>query len=263
MAQFENPFPGMNPFLELRWPDAHVTLIGYIRDALSEELPPDLSVRAEERVTVTGTDEARDRDYQADVAVRSVVPGFFPPLWQPERSDEATVAVADPEIVLIDPVTERWLEIRDRDGRLVTAIELLSPRNKEGAGRADYLQKQNDYIAAGVNLVEIDLLRTGRHTVAVPPDGLKPLAGTHGIICVSRAQRRGRHEVYRAPLRQRLPAFRVPLRENDPDVPLDIQPLIDRCYRTGRYWQLSGPDRLPDDLPEDDRRWAFERLSAE
>lgn len=47
--------------------------------------------------------------------------------------------------MLIDPVTERWLEIRDRDGKLVTAIELLSPRNKEGAGRADYLQKQNDY----------------------------------------------------------------------------------------------------------------------
>ena len=58
------------------------------------------------------------------------------------------------------------------------------------------------------------------------------------MIRVSRAQRPGRHEVYRISLRERLPAFRVPLRETGPDVPLDLQPLADRCYRTGRYWQV-------------------------
>ena len=46
----------MNPFLELRWPDAHTRLLAYIGDALSEELPADLAVRAEERSTWCAVD---------------------------------------------------------------------------------------------------------------------------------------------------------------------------------------------------------------
>ena len=42
----------MNPFLEASWPDVHTALLGFIREALAEELPPDLSARAEEEVTV-------------------------------------------------------------------------------------------------------------------------------------------------------------------------------------------------------------------
>lgn len=41
MISTKNPFPGMNPFLELRWPDVHLALIGYIRDALGAELSQD------------------------------------------------------------------------------------------------------------------------------------------------------------------------------------------------------------------------------
>ncbi len=42
--QTTNFLPGMNPYLQARWPDAHTALIGYIRDALGERLPSDLSV---------------------------------------------------------------------------------------------------------------------------------------------------------------------------------------------------------------------------
>ena len=38
----KNPFPGMNPFFEQRWQDAHTMLIAYMRDALQERLPGDL-----------------------------------------------------------------------------------------------------------------------------------------------------------------------------------------------------------------------------
>ena len=44
--------------------------------------------------------------------------------------------------------------------------------------------------------------------------------------------------MYPGPLRERLPTIRIPLRATDPDVPLDIQTLVDRCYTTGRYWNL-------------------------
>jgi len=105
-----------------------------------------------------------------------------------------------------------------------------------------------------VSLVEIDLVRAGRHTVAVDPDQLPRRSGTQAINCVSRARHPGRHEVYRVPIRDQLPAFRVPLREADPDVPLDLQPLVDRCYGTGRYWQLSHPGKVPEGFSPDERQ---------
>lgn len=159
MASMENPLPGMNPFLELRWRDAHTALIGYIREALSEELPADLSVQAEEHLVVTFPDEDRDRAYFADVAVCERWKNGLPPLWQPEGEGAKAIQVAEPEIILAEPATERWLEIRDRDGRLVTALELLSPWNKENPGREEYRRKQTVYRESRVNLVEIDLLR--------------------------------------------------------------------------------------------------------
>lgn len=54
-----NPFPGMNPFFEQRWPDAHSSLITYLRDALQEPLPDDLIVGAEEEEIERGL-EIRD-----------------------------------------------------------------------------------------------------------------------------------------------------------------------------------------------------------
>lgn len=56
-----------------------------------------------------------------------------------------------------------WVEIRDAKRRtLVTAIELLSPFNKRGQGRLEYLQKRDALLASPVHLIEIDLLREGR-----------------------------------------------------------------------------------------------------
>ena len=45
MISQNNPFPGMNPWLEPHWSDVHTRLIAYIIDALSPELPMDLSAR--------------------------------------------------------------------------------------------------------------------------------------------------------------------------------------------------------------------------
>jgi hypothetical protein len=261
MASTENPLPGMNPFLELRWRDAHTRLITYISEALSEELPAELSVQAEEHLVVTFPDEDRDRGYFADVAVRERWQNGLPPLWQPEGEGSKVIQVAEPEIILAEPATERWLEIRDRDGKLVTTLELLSPWNKENPGREEYRRKQTVYRESRVNLVEIDLLRGGSPTVAVHSDHFKSRPGTQYIVCVSRAGAYS-YEVYRCSLRDRLPAFRVPLRLCDPDVPLDLQPLIDRCYRTGRYWQLSDPSRLNPPLPPDEAEWLAERMGS-
>ena len=58
------------------------------------------------------------------------------------------------------------------------------------------------------------------------------------------------------PLRQALPNLPVPLRPTDKDVVLRLQPLLDDCYRDGRYQRLNyHPDPVPR-LGEADARWA-------
>jgi hypothetical protein len=45
MPSYENPFPGMNPYLQGDWTGVHTLLIGYIHEALASELPADLAAR--------------------------------------------------------------------------------------------------------------------------------------------------------------------------------------------------------------------------
>ena len=48
----DNPFPGMDPYMEGQWRDAHQRLVVYACDDLQPLLPADLRARLEERVFV-------------------------------------------------------------------------------------------------------------------------------------------------------------------------------------------------------------------
>jgi hypothetical protein len=111
--------------------------------------------------------------------------------------------------------------------------------------------------------VEIDLIRGGQPAVALESRHLPPAEGTRYLVCVARPHTSvQRREIYLSPLRERLPTIRVPLRPGDPDVPLAIQPLIDRCYRSGRYWLTAYAQPLDPPLPAAEATWATERLQA-
>jgi hypothetical protein len=260
MASTHNPFPGMNPFLERSWSDTHTLLIGYIRDALAEKgLPEGLRARAEEHLTVEESDETR-HSARADVAVIESWKKGIPPTWSPGGEKASPVTLAEPKLVARETGVERWVEITTVHGKLVTVIEVLSPANKSGAGRIRYLSKRATYEEAGVNVVEIDLLRGGSPTVAATVGA--PVEGTtRYTICVFRAAKSERFEVYHWGLRDRIPAFAVPLRPEDPDAPLDLQPLIDRAYELGYYWQDSpSPTRIDPPLDGDDATFATGQL---
>src|SRR5262245_8348096 len=98
-----------------------------------------------------------------------------------------------------------------------------------------YLWKQREVCASDTNLVEIDLLRGGRHVLAVPLQVIPAKQRTAYRVCVTRARGEGMAEVYPAPLAGPLPKIKVPLRQSDADVVLDLQPLIEQCYRRGGY----------------------------
>lgn len=262
MDRRDNPFPGMNPFMERTWPDVHVRLIALILDELGVELPSDLTAKGERQVDVLSGDTAR---YRPDVAVvEEPWKSGLPPVWRP-GSGAGAVAVDEPLLIEADEPPHRWVEIRTDEGWLITVIEVLSPANKRHR-RAGYQAKRADYVSAGVNVVEIDLLRDGPVTVDVEGWDYrrrKPGLGEHYLICASRAVRPGRREIYPCPLRERLPVIRIPLRATDADVPLDIQKLINHCYTSGRYWKLDYKNQpLDPPLSADDAAWVADLLGG-
>jgi hypothetical protein len=110
----------------------------------------------------------------------------------------------------------------------------------------------------------IDLLRGGHHVTAIDPAKLTFPPGTCHHVCVTRSSvpEQLRMEVYLCPLREPLPAIRVPLRITDPDMPLALQPLVDRCYQVGRYWQLDHTRPPEPPVAPEDEAWLDERLRA-
>ena len=179
---------------------------------------------------------------------------------------EVEPEVAEPLVLeLPDTAVQRFIEIREArsEDRVVTVLEVLSPTNKRpGAGRAKYERKREELDEAGVNLVEIDLLRGDERRLGSPslviPDGHRAAYAA----CVHRGGVPGAYEVYAFALRERLPAFRIPLRETDADVLLDLQGIVDQAYRHGAYDDLDYAVPPSPPLDPDDAAWADALLRA-
>ena len=260
MPSIENPFPGMNPYLERRWGDVHASLSTYARDALQDQLPDRLRARLQERVFIESTDDILPyptRGFSPDVHVYEV------PAMQTERQTAgANVAVESGPIIIHLPeveITETYLEIIDigSGGTVVTTIEFLSRSNKRpGPGRRDYLRKRSETMKAGANIVEINLLREGRPVSLAAPNLLPTAIRTPYHACVHRSARSDQLEYYPAPLRARLPNIRIPLRPSDKDAVLDLQSLLNKAYRRGRYDDIDYSQPLEPPLSEIDSAWA-------
>jgi hypothetical protein len=181
------------------------------------------------------------------------------------RSPAATagaVVVAEPLRIRLpdEPVTQGYIEIIDLGSgrRVVTVIEILSPSNKlAGPGRQLYLQKQEECRVGGVALVELDLLRAGPWALSVPEHLVPPSHRLAYRVCVARPAVEWLAEVCRVPLHERLPAINIPLRPADADVPLNLQTMIEQCYRNGGYDDDIDYEAEPvPPLAPEDARWA-------
>jgi hypothetical protein len=248
----------MDPYLERHWGDVHTSLVTYARDQLQKVLPKDLRARVEERVVVSELD--RPRSLYPDVRIIETE-------RTSRRPAKAGAGIAGSEPLVIEladePETQRFLEIRDvsADSRLITVLEVLSPRNKRpGDGQEQYLHKQEELRQAGVNLVEIDLLRDGDWVVAVPRHAVDPTVRTPYRVVVRRASRQLQAEYYAISLSDRLPTVKVPLRPTDADVPLDLQALLELSYEDGGYDDIDYTKRPDPPLPPAAARWAAQLL---
>ena len=258
-----SPFPGMDPYLEAHWGDIHQRLVIYASDELQSHLPSDLRARVEERVFVHYEEELL-RVIVPDVRIRERVRSTVsnPISTQVEETGVATVVAdhsSDPIEITIEsePVTEGYIEIIEKNGgRVVTIIEVVSLANKfAGEGRQKYRKKLAEMKKAGVNIVEIDLLRRGPWVLMPPRDRVPKSHRDPYRISVWRSMREDTIQMYQATMQHPLPVIHIPLRPSDKDVPLDLQALIARCYLNGAYDDIDyteGPD-VP--LSSADTRW--------
>jgi hypothetical protein len=224
-----SPFPGMDPYLESPdlWPDVHHELISQIRAALTPRLRPNYVARVELRVYVADDDADGNEMRVPDLRIEK---GTKPKNASGVRADG--IEITEPLVVpvpLEEEIEEAYLAIKDREGELVTVIEVLSPTNKvrNSAGRKSFLGKRREVFASDVHWVEIDLLRKGERKPRLKPSDYR--------VLVSHSDRRGYARYWPITLREKLPIIGIPLRGRDPDAPLELGAVLDMAYDSAAY----------------------------
>jgi hypothetical protein len=264
-----SPFPGMDPYLEHHslWKRVHDMLVVMMIEPLQVQLLPRYMAVLEGRLLLRPLDQpaapAKFNLRLPDVVVTE------PRLGATERGGGVLVAAppleATQPLWVEEPELRIWhsfLEIRTvEEGAVVTVVELLSPWNKSpGEGQREYHEKQRAVLLSDTNLVEIDLLRAGAHTVAFRPQSLPP---SDYRICIHRVARRDGFEVIPFSVRHPFPRIGVPLRGGERDVLLDLPAVFTRVYDSGAFFAQVDYSGLPDPpLAGPDAAWARDLLPA-
>jgi hypothetical protein len=248
----------MDPYLEgPRWQGVHAQLIAEIARQLAPLLFPRYAALVAERVVVEMPEDVPppSSSRYPDVAVLEAASG-------PSGGIAATTVAPAPlrlATVVPEAVPHWTVEIRDAaEERLVTAIEVLSPTNKRGNGREEYLAKRNQILRTETHLIEIDLLRRGRR---VPMQ--EPLPPAPYFVFLSRGMSRPVTEVWPIAFQQPLPTVPVPLLPGDADVPLDVQRALNTIYDLLNYRILINYAHAPQvPLTPQEQAWADDRIRA-
>lgn len=154
----------MDPYLEgYLWSDVHSALANKIRQVLVPQLRPRYTAMLEIYLVQDSAPEAEVGILYPDVEVLQIRSTPTTAL-QPTQPGAIATTPAPLRLPLLQPVEVRvpTIEIRDTAlNVLVTCIEILSPVNKREPGLTQYREKRQRLYRAGVNLIELDLLRRG------------------------------------------------------------------------------------------------------
>jgi hypothetical protein len=265
----KSPFPGMDPYIEARglWGDFHPGLIGEIHRALAAVVPDHYLVRHGERSYVVLAEEEGkvSHPFLPDVGVTS--PMAHGPAPPPRSATAVVEPAAEEEVVsmrafIAEEHRESFIEIYEADPevRLVTCLEVLSPSNKRRGteGWDLYLRKRHALMLGAANLVEIDLLRGGERFPMLDPWPNSPYA-----LLVARKERSPYCRVWRGSFCKPLPGIPVPLSRPDPDVSLDLQPMIEAIYARSRYYRsIDYSKPLPPPLSPEEAAWLKQHLPS-
>ncbi len=228
-----SPFPGMDPYLEgSYWSPLHHSLAEEILRQLAPRLRPRYVALPEERFVVEIQD-TRSNIYPDGGVTSSEVA---------EPGADARRAPLKLATIVPSPVPLVTVEIRSTDERrLVTAIEILSPTNKRGDGRREYLSKRQKVLRSSAHLVEIDLLRRGTR---VPME--RDLPAAPYFVFLGRAHDRPMVDVWPVALDEPLPTIPIPLLDGEPEILLDLQEALDHIYDLRGFDLLIDYSRPPE-----------------
>ena len=256
----QNPFPGMNPYLERAdlWHGVHTRVIVELGNTLARQLRPEYMVRFEERMYVSEeADGGRLRQARLpDVMVLDDGAGASTSLAVAEapRSKDAIPV----RIPYEDEQRQRYLEvIRVSNREVVAVIELLSPSNKSSPGREAYIAKRNQVFHSTSHMVEIDLLRVGR---PLPVIGNVP-SSHYRILVVNAHNMDAIADLYPCSIQTPIPIFVMPLVEGSEGIAIDLKPIVDEVYVLGSYDRDIDYQRDPEpSLSDADRAWLDQLL---
>lgn len=247
----------MDPYLEdpELFSEFHGTMTYTVRNELNRLLPKGYVARFDRYLWV---EDAESGSGLLLGAPDTYVHGPTPPEGSPpvSRSSSAPTTVVFP---LRRRRGNRFVRVIDpKNRRVVTVVEILSPANKRGAYRRAYRRKRSEYVARGVNLVEIDLLRTGRRLPLGQP---VPPASDYYVL-VTHAEEAPRGDYWPISVRDALPVIPVPLDPGVAVVNLTLRSCLDQAYKDCRFDEeidYTQPANPP--LREPDATWARELLA--
>ncbi len=255
-----SPFPGMDPYLEgYLWPDLHTALANRLRRQLAPLLRPNYTARLGLFIVEDLTPEADLGVMYPDVEVLLSRTRALP---RAESTGTAMTATTPATLTLpvLMPIEVRTVQVEIHDAasnELVTSIEILSPVNKREPGLAQYRAKRQRLYAAGVHLLELDLLRRGSRSIAHPR-----LPGSHYLITLTRAGA-GQTEIWPVMISEALPIVPVPLRPPDNDIALDLSMALAATYDEAAYDLSIDYSQEPPqpELSATEREWLRDRLA--
>jgi hypothetical protein len=264
----KSPFPGIDPYIEAcrLWEDFHHGLIEQIALALAPHLPANYVARTGVRayVVLVESEGKKERAFQADVGITTPATGR-------PAADGGGVTVAEPSTesepvsmrpFIVEEFKESFVEIYELrpERRLVTCIEVLSPSNKrkDSEGWHQYLRKRQAILLGEANLIEIDLLRGGSKMPLLDPWPTSPYT-----LLVSRRSRAPGCRVWKAHFQRPLPPIPVPLTAPNPDVTLELQPLVEAVYAHRHYdMDIDYSKPLQPPLSAEESAWLQAQLQA-
>ncbi|MBX2997557.1 MAG: DUF4058 family protein [Caldilineaceae bacterium] len=256
-----SPFPGMDPYIEQSriWADFHSDLASEIRAYLNAQIRPAYFARLTPYTTYEVIEVAQSRlqGVRPDVGVMQRRP-LLPHAGTATLTEPAPVE----SIVKMEaPLEIMSIEIRHASEEyLVTAIEILSPVNKQRGHEAhrDYQRKRRELLRSNVHFIEIDFLRAGERS---PLD--RPVPPAPYYVSLSREGQRPKILVWPIPLNARLPTIPVPLAHGDPDATLNLAQVVAAVYERGGYdvqidYREAAP---PPPLSEEEEQWVDQSLA--
>lgn len=173
------------------WSYFHKDWLLQLRVSLREQLPSEYHIFVESEAVLITPSGFSAATVLPDVSVAT----------RPDSGDRATTATPRRGTTALIEAEEACevethyslLIRRAPENRVVAAIELLSPSNKGFGNRFDqeqHLRKRDEFLAAGVNLLEIDALEQGDRRLPAALDDLAAFSRCAWTACHSKGRRR-------------------------------------------------------------------------